>query len=198
MPINEIDHSFSILCFGGKEVGKTAISFVLQGHSFIPIQFSTYCLEYYKKIHIIRGKKIRTEIIDSPYIESHIGECVVCSQARRVKGIIFIYSVDKRSSFKAIAKINNPKSFTKEESVRILIGNRCDCAPEEREVSYEEGKKLAEKLEMKFFETSAKYNINIKEVFMYLTKKIYKNSVSKVPKKNFPTQDYQKQNKCYK
>ena len=44
----------------------------------------------------------------------------------------------------------------------------------DRIISEEEGKKLAEKLDIKYFETSAKTGENVNEVFAYLVKEILK------------------------
>ena len=46
-----------------------------------------------------------------------------------------------------------------------LIGNKIDLE-EQREVSYEEGKNLAEENNLLFFETSAKDGNNIQEIFL--------------------------------
>ena len=54
----------------------------------------------------------------------------------------------------------------------ILVGNTIGLE-KERQVSYEEGKKLADEWGIDFFETSAKENINVKEVFECLTRRIF-------------------------
>lgn len=46
----------------------------------------------------------------------------------------------------------------------ILVGNKCDME-DERVISYERGKQLSDQLGIEFFETSAKENINVKQVF---------------------------------
>lgn len=46
----------------------------------------------------------------------------------------------------------------------VLVGNKCHLS-REREVQPEEGKQLAEVLNIPFFETSPKNNININECF---------------------------------
>ena len=43
----------------------------------------------------------------------------------------------------------------------ILVGNKCDME-DERVISYERGKQLADSLGLQFFETSAKENINVR------------------------------------
>ena len=54
-----------------------------------------------------------------------------------------------------------------------LIGTKCDLE-KRRVISFEEGKKYAEKNGMKFFEASSKKNINISEPFIEMTKNIIK------------------------
>jgi Ras-related protein Rab-3C len=46
----------------------------------------------------------------------------------------------------------------------ILVGNKCDME-DERVVSTERGRQLADQLKLHFFESSAKENINVKVVF---------------------------------
>ena len=54
---------------------------------------------------------------------------------------------------------------------RILVGNKGDLA-DKREVSYSEGKELADHFNIEFFETSAKESINVDEAFFNLTRQI--------------------------
>lgn len=47
---------------------------------------------------------------------------------------------------------------------QILVGNKSDMADEKRAVPYAKGQALAEEYGIRFFETSAKDNINVEEV----------------------------------
>ena len=51
------------------------------------------------------------------------------------------------------------------------MGHKCDGPG--REVTEEEGKKMAEEYNIGFFESSARTNTNVSEVFYYLVKKIF-------------------------
>ena len=59
--------------------------------------------------------------------------------------------------------------FAKEGVLRVLVGNKCDL-DHKRQVSFDNGKELAEKYGIKFMETSAKDTVNIDELFLSTTK----------------------------
>ena len=48
--------------------------------------------------------------------------------------------------------------------MQILVGNKCDIDESKRAVPYSKGQALANEFGIKFFETSAKSNINVDEV----------------------------------
>lgn len=48
--------------------------------------------------------------------------------------------------------------------VQILVGNKLELAEENRAVSYERGKALADEFSIQFFETSAASKTNVEEV----------------------------------
>ena len=48
--------------------------------------------------------------------------------------------------------------------LQILVGNKCDMDEHKRAVPFSRGQALANEFGIKFFETSAKSNINVEEV----------------------------------
>ena len=60
---------------------------------------------------------------------------------------------------------------------KVLVGNKCDRP--DRVIKEEDGKKMADKYMMNFYETSAKSGKNVNEVFTYLTTEILKVSKTK-------------------
>ncbi|KAK7757266.1 GTP-binding protein [Diatrype stigma] len=56
----------------------------------------------------------------------------------------------------------------------VIIGNKSDLRPEQRQVSQEDGKKLAEKFNCAWTEASARYNENISKAFELLIAQIEK------------------------
>lgn len=60
-----------------------------------------------------------------------------------------------------VFRVTQIKTYSWDNAQVILVGNKCDME-DERVISFERGKQLAEQLGVEFFETSAKENINVK------------------------------------
>ena len=53
------------------------------------------------------------------------------------------------------------KTYSWDNAQVVLVGNKCDME-DERVISFERGKQLADSLGLEFFETSAKENVNVR------------------------------------
>lgn len=94
------------------------------------------------------------------------------------------YDVTDQNSFKNIRNwIKQIEANAQTGVCKVLVGNKCD--KPDRVVTEEEGKKLAEDFKMSFYETSAKTNQNVNEVFNFLTEEILKNNEGKPAGGNF-------------
>ena len=56
----------------------------------------------------------------------------------------------------------------------MIVGNKSDLRPEQRQVSVEEGKKVAEKFNCAWTEASARYNENVSKAFELLIAQVEK------------------------
>ncbi len=92
---------------------------------------------------------------------------------RTGQAFILVYSITDPSSFEDLLTIHEQllRSKDADEVPIVLVGNKCDLE-EERAVSKEEGKSMAEKFgeHCKFLEASAKESINVEEIFMSLVR----------------------------
>ncbi len=92
---------------------------------------------------------------------------------------MFCYDVGNQKSYQNIKNwVVQAEQKANKNCAKVLLGNKCDL--QEREVDYRQGEKTAKECNMEFFETSAKYNININEAFGSITSKILKNNLSKI------------------
>ena len=83
------------------------------------------------------------------------------------RGALFVYDSTREESFANIASIwlKDFKSNAREDTSYILLGNKIDLV-DSREVSKEQGKKLAEKIDAaEFLETSAKTGEKVNDAF---------------------------------
>jgi len=106
------------------------------------------------------------------------------------KGFLLVYNITSRPTFDEVSNLYDKILRTKDtDKVPIvLVGNKCDLK-EERQVSYEEGKALADGWGCPFYETSAKKKINNETCFFQLVREIrtmeQKNPKKKQSKKRF-------------
>ena len=93
-------------------------------------------------------------------------------------GIVLIYDVTVKKTYDNIRKwLNQIKNEASRRISIILVGNKIDC-DDKREVTKEEGQKLADSNQLPFYEASAKESININECFQDLIEKIDENYIN--------------------
>ena len=131
-------------------------------------------IDFKIKIINLENKLIKLQIWDTAGQERF--RTITKTYYKGAHGIILTYDVTDPNSFKNIKNwIKQIESNAQAGVCKVLVGNKCD--KPDRKISYEEGKNLAESFNMEFFETSAKNNQNINEVFNFLTKEILKTQV---------------------
>eukprot|EP00126_Sphaerothecum_destruens_P006358 Sdes_comp19322_c0_seq2m10476 len=93
-----------------------------------------------------------------------------------------IFSVTERTTFEKVDEFreqilriqtnNSPSKYSPQNTQLILVGNKCDLS-ENRQVSHEEANEKAKSWNnCRYFETSAKENINVEEVFQEIVENI--------------------------
>ena len=106
------------------------------------------------------------------------------------EGFLLVFSLNDKNSFDLIpSKIESIIKQKHEEGCpMILVGNKQDLT-NNREVPYDDAKKLADSWKIEYIETSAKTNFNCKEVFENLAIKIYE-SRPKIKRSSCPCSIY--------
>lgn len=93
--------------------------------------------------------------------------------------MLLVFDVTDRASYDSLHSwVNSIHEHADEKIIKYLIANKIDLT-EERKVSKEDGQKLANQYGMKYFETSAKTNVNVTESIESLVKDIYHNFAAK-------------------
>lgn len=89
---------------------------------------------------------------------------------REGQGFILVYSIASRATFDRLEVFRQAMIKVKRSKpIFMLVGNKCD-KQYEREVSREEGIRLAQSFECDFLETSAKTSQNVERLFTNLVR----------------------------
>ena len=172
---NKFDHLFKILIIGESGVGKTCFLLRYAENSFVANHLLTIGIDFKIKVIEIEGKSIKLQIWDTAGQDRF--RTITKTYYKGSHGVILVYDVCDERSFGNVKNwVNQIEQNAKSSICKVLVGNKCDKA--ERVITEEQGRKLAEEYNMKFYETSAKTGQNVEETFTYLTGeilKIYKN-----------------------
>ena len=167
---NENIIEFKIILLGPINRGKTCFIERLINNKFIEQCPSSKNFSNNNKKVTITNQKIIFEIWDSV---SFINLPSIFYKG--TNGIILIYSIRSKKNFDTLESLI--KILEDETLIGIpifLVGNKID-DEENREVSKEQGEKLAKKYGFIFSECSVKDGINIDDIFYKLAENIYYN-----------------------
>ncbi|KAH9701123.1 putative GTP-binding protein ara-3 [Citrus sinensis] len=97
----------------------------------------------------------------------------VLAYYRGAMGILLVYDVTDESSFNNIRNwIRNIEQHASDNVNKVLVGNKADMDESKRAVPTSKGQALADEYGIKFFETSAKTNLNVEQVFFSIARDI--------------------------
>jgi len=164
---------YKVLLLGDSTVGKTCFLMKYTDKTFQDIHMSTIGLDYrLKAMKLKSGKKIKLQIWDTAGQDRF--RAITKNYYKGSHGIILIYDVTSIQTYENIKTwVSQIREEASSNVVIYIVGNKIDME-EERKVSKEEGKNLADELGFPFVETSAKTGINVNETFEDLVERVDK------------------------
>lgn len=157
------DYMFKLLIIGNSSVGKTSFLFRYADDAFTSAFVSTVGIDFKVKTVYKNEKRIKLQIWDTAGQERY--RTITTAYYRGAMGFILMYDITNEESFAAVQDWSTQiKTYSWDNAQVILVGNKCDMS-DERVVSVDSGRLLAEQLGFEFFEASAKENINVKQTF---------------------------------
>ena len=152
-----------LIVVGNQGTGKSSILNRCVNEPFDEKYQATVGLDFHSKNITIHDQDVRLIIYDTAGQEKF--RSLIPMYIREAQIILFIYDISDKDSFDSIPKwIQQVNDVINKEVVFVLIGNKLDLESN-RKVTFEEGKKLAEKSNYVFQEVSAKTGENFEKLF---------------------------------
>ena len=167
------DYLLKYIIIGDAAVGKSNLLLRYVHGQFKPEYQLTIGVEFGAKNLNIDSKIFRIQIWDTAGQENF--RSITRAYYKNSVCALVVYDISSRDSFNNVMSwIEDCKNQSPKTIFMVLVGNKCDLE-DKRQVSYEEGKELADKNQLLFFESSAKDGINVDEIFL--------NSATEIAKK---------------
>ncbi|KAH9671143.1 ras-related protein RABE1c [Citrus sinensis] len=163
----------SLLCkFAG--VGKSCLLLRFSDDSFTTSFITTIGIDFKIRTIELDGKRIKLQIWDTAGQERF--RTITTAYYRGAMGILLVYDVTDESSFNSmplsLSLSMNIDQHAADNVNKILVGNKADMDESKRAVPTAKGQELADEYGIKFFETSAKTNFNVEQVFFSIAREI--------------------------
>lgn len=186
---------FKIIVLGDSTVGKTSFILRFCEDCFEESNVMTIGIDTKTKYIKRNGQKIQLDIWDTAGQERF--RTITKNCYRGSDGIILMYDISNKKTFSNIKNwIKSLKdSLDLTETSLILVGNKCDVSPDERQVNEEMKKEIIEFSGVNIIESSAKENINVNNCFVELVDQMIKLNVKNKGKKKYQKANSLKLNK---
>ncbi|KAL1975320.1 hypothetical protein VTN31DRAFT_3712 [Thermomyces dupontii] len=153
-----------IAIVGSRSVGKSSLTVRFVDHHFVESYYPTIENTFSCTIKH-KGQEFATEIVDTAGQDEY--SILNSKHFIGIHGYMIVYSVASRQSFEMVSVIRDKiLNHLGAEWVPIaIVGNKSDLKPEQRQVSLEEGRQIAEQFNAAFTEASARNDYNVAKAF---------------------------------
>ncbi|CAA7034026.1 unnamed protein product [Microthlaspi erraticum] len=167
----DYDYLIKLLLIGDSGVGKSCLLLRFSDDTFTTSFITTIGIDFKIRTVELDGKRIKLQIWDTAGQERF--RTITTAYYRGAMGILLVYDVTDESSFNNIRNwMKNIEQHASDNVNKILVGNKADMDESKRAVPTAKGQALADEYGIKFFETSAKTNLNVESVFLSIAKDI--------------------------
>lgn len=156
---------FQIITLGVPAVGKSTLVKKIAGSD--SILYGTISEVIYEMVYTYEDDLVSVHIIDKKGFDK---SCIMNDDLNQKTGFLIVYAVDNKDSFlileNVIVELFSKRGFF---IPVVLCGNKMNV--KNRSITYEQGKILADRFSIPFFETDGLSNTNVDEAIQALVKK---------------------------
>lgn len=155
--------TYKVVLFGRAAVGKTSLFAWTMKKQFDVNVASTISVMYATHPFTVEGSVVNAQIWDTAGQERYAS--ITKSYFQDASGGLAVFDLTDRETLESMkARVESFKQTAREGAVVVLVGNKKDLVAE-RQVTWEEGKEVADALGAVYIETSAKDAENVEHAF---------------------------------
>jgi len=155
-----------LVMLGEGRVGKTSLTLRYVSNEFDEHRETTINASYLEKSINVAGEQRKLAIWDTAGQEKFSALAPI--YYRDAEGAVLVYDITMKESFPKVAKwLTELRDHAGDDIILAIAGNKCD-RESDRQIRREDAEEFARKNNAKHFETSAKTNKGIGEVFWIL------------------------------
>ncbi|XP_061387788.1 ras-related protein Rab-35 [Musca vetustissima] len=163
------DHLFKLLIIGDSGVGKSSLLIRFSDDTFSGSYITTIGVDFKIRTVVIDGKRVKLQIWDTAGQERF--RTITSTYYRGTHGVIVVYDVTNGESFANVRRWLDEIQNNCDVVNKVLVGNKND-DPERKVVITEDAQRFAQQMDIELFETSAKDNIKVEEMFLSITRQV--------------------------
>jgi len=152
-------------------VGKSSLLVRFADNHFSGNYITTIGVDFKIRTIEIQGERVKLQIWDTAGQERF--RTITSTYYRGTHGVIVVYDVTSGESFANVKRWLHEIDQNCDVVNRILVGNKND-DPDRKVVLTEDARRFADQMGILLFETSAKDNINVEEMFRAITELVLK------------------------
>ena len=137
-----------VVLVGNSAVGKTNLMLAFTDDNYKSTHVATIGVDFRVKTLELGSHSVRMQLWDTAGQEKFVN--IASVYYRKASAIVFVYSVTNRKSFQDVQKWMRMSEEVEEARCKFIVGNKMDCCDAQREVSRDEGERLATQLNCQF------------------------------------------------
>jgi Ras-related protein Rab-8A len=184
-PMNSVSTEYDVLAkaiiVGDSSVGKSSLLYRYTEQDWNPHYIATIGVDFKVMTFERQRQIVKLQLWDTAGQDRF--RTIVHTYYRGAHAVLLVFAVDDRQSFENLHEwMGDVQRFATAGVPVVLVGNKCDCRPEDVQVPDDEAEALAERMGAVYAKTSARMNVGVDEAFTTLLERCLEHKLKLVDK----------------